>query len=623
MQTNNDPNTNSPWFTPHQNRYRGERHRADAPAAPNELGSYPPLHGSGSSAPSYEHRSHDIPMSDSRSPSDASPADLSPYAANQSPPSNEHHSMGGQMHPHYNPYQAPSNGYPTESYPPRDTQQTQYPSHQAYPGVHSNHYNPNRPPLEFAYPYHQEDEAAANRHHRSVHGPNVPSQHHPYYPPGQTQPPPQHNYQVHAREQPHRPPTGPGNPYDLYATYRHHYHAGTHPIEPSRLQAHSVGPRHFHQERRDLYGYCYGGVPPYAPQVRGLHTFPPRSTFHFSDQHLVQTHGDVRSSMGSAEPESAYTDSQRFSFSNSLNRASTHHVEGGLTPSPPTIPPPPRTQGKETAAERSNPDSKPSSGEGPLRDRQNTHDSTSLNGSSKDKSLLAVPQKQDNAAKILMQFQTKPPYSGGPTTIPNQPSMSESERTISSVAEPIAVPPHHPRRLILPCDRSILNALHCFVREELLEVFVVEDTAKNGSMVGHVGMRCVYCAQVRERTGQIDPKEAPMAIFYPKAVSEIYRLVTSWQRCHVRRCHNIPPALRKKWEKLRTTEKSRGKTAHWTDSAHDIGLTNISSRAGGIRFLPPDTVDDQEKSVGMTVETAAVTPAPSSEEPTDRTVATL
>lgn len=157
----------------------------------------------------------------------------------------------------------------------------------------------------------------------------------------------------------------------------------------------------------------------------------------------------------------------------------------------------------------------------------------------------------------------------------------------------IDVPKSFPTRLSLPGDESWLNSLHCFLRSELLEVFVVEKsqtkspTHSPGSSVGRVGLRCVHCAAARRKkmAGQSDDRgEAPMAVFYPKCVSEIYRLVTSWQRCHLRKCRNLPPDVRARWTVLRETDKSRGKTQYWVTSAKEIGLVDCSSRAGGVRF---------------------------------------
>lgn len=179
------------------------------------------------------------------------------------------------------------------------------------------------------------------------------------------------------------------------------------------------------------------------------------------------------------------------------------------------------------------------------------------------------------------------------------------------------VPPSFPTRLALPEDGMKLNSLHCFLREELLEVFVVGSSASSstssiknkhshypGSSVGRVGLRCVFCARERTRKGKgkegaassdkensyYDNDEAPMAVFYPKSIAEIYRLVTSWQRCHLRKCKYLPPDIRLKWKRLRENAKSRGKTNYWITSANRIGLVDdTQSRTGGMRFAKERT----------------------------------
>lgn len=155
---------------------------------------------------------------------------------------------------------------------------------------------------------------------------------------------------------------------------------------------------------------------------------------------------------------------------------------------------------------------------------------------------------------------------------------------------PAPIPENYPTRLALKYDDRKLNSLHCFLRSELLEIFVVQKSSQKspthspGSSVGRVGLRCVHCAMIQR--SKENREEAPMAVFYPKSISEIYRLVTSWQRCHLRKCRNLPPAVRAKWQSLRDNDKSRGKTHYWITSAKEIGLIDCQSRAGGIRFGP-------------------------------------
>ncbi|CAB9515424.1 expressed unknown protein [Seminavis robusta] len=201
------------------------------------------------------------------------------------------------------------------------------------------------------------------------------------------------------------------------------------------------------------------------------------------------------------------------------------------------------------------------------------------------------------------------------------PALASSSSSLSAPPKPPQVqhhevPKNFPTRLALPNDEAKLNSLHCFLRSELLEIFVVQKSANKspthspGSSVGRVGLRCVFCAMVRQRHAvsttaddahgnphhpRVD--EAPMAVFYPKSIAEIYRLVTSWQRCHLRKCRNLPPDIRSKWTLLRENDKSRGKTHYWITSAKEIGLVDCQSRAGGIRFATPRSSSEASGSI--------------------------
>jgi hypothetical protein len=164
-----------------------------------------------------------------------------------------------------------------------------------------------------------------------------------------------------------------------------------------------------------------------------------------------------------------------------------------------------------------------------------------------------------------------------------QPS---SQKSPSSAPPPCVIPVDYPKRLELPTDNLHLNSLHCFIRSELLELFVIEpgkDETSN-TMTGRIGLQCVHCAAARAK----DPRrenEATMAVFYPKSCNEIYRLVTNWTRCHLSKCKNLPPSVRKEWELRRAVDKSRGKTPYWAESARELGLVDCTqSRAGGVRF---------------------------------------
>ena len=208
---------------------------------------------------------------------------------------------------------------------------------------------------------------------------------------------------------------------------------------------------------------------------------------------------------------------------------------------------------------------------------------------SKEARLVKTPSVQD--ASLLLGLRSSAKKEGAAAATPELPKTTGVTTSVkkTAVKSPISIPENYPTRLARRNDSIHLNSLHCFIRSELLELFVIEeskDSNKPNSMAGRIGLQCVHCAKNRPN----DPKrrnEATMAVFYPKSVSEIYRLVTNWTRCHLRKCRNLPPDVRAHWETLRATDKTRGKTNYWTDSAYALGLVDCTkTRAGGVRFRP-------------------------------------
>lgn len=211
---------------------------------------------------------------------------------------------------------------------------------------------------------------------------------------------------------------------------------------------------------------------------------------------------------------------------------------------------------------------------------------------------------------------------------------------------------YYPTRLSMPNDESELNSLHCFVRQELLELFIVPD--KEASEFAHsftgsldddsggeytnnndiitsardspnmptrnvstltdndksnsflherrVGFRCVHCAHLHPKPSSISSKDidvrysteldlvvlqnpnSPMNVFYPKSLAELYRLVCKWQRVHFKKCKHIPPPVRRMYQHLKATDKTRGKTKYWVSSAIQLGLVDSIKPRGGIRY---------------------------------------
>ena len=232
--------------------------------------------------------------------------------------------------------------------------------------------------------------------------------------------------------------------------------------------------------------------------------------------------------------------------------------------------------------------------EAPLRELQNQNFRVAMQKLHFNPSTIPSPAQDaaTDAAEILLGLRAIP--SPPPPQDEKIEARLETPTLESLPDEPFSLP----SRLSVPEDESKLNSMHCFLRSELLELFVVETSKshkvnldpslsdsqgyKVGSASGRVGLRCVHCAQARLRNAGSEG-EAPMAVFYPKSISELYRLVTSWQRVHLRKCRNLPPSVRERYEETRQ-DKSRGKTQWWVTSAGQIGLVDCPSKAGGIRF---------------------------------------
>jgi hypothetical protein len=130
-------------------------------------------------------------------------------------------------------------------------------------------------------------------------------------------------------------------------------------------------------------------------------------------------------------------------------------------------------------------------------------------------------------------------------------------------------------RLGLPGDSLELNSLHCFVRSELLELFVADDGTKHSK---HVGIRCVHCAEAEKRDS------ATMACFFPKSLRDIYRSVCTWQRVHFRECEHIPKETRETYSQFKANDRSRGRVQYWVTSALQLGLEDIGTKREGICF---------------------------------------
>mmetsp|Transcript_16413 Transcript_16413/g.20485 ORF Transcript_16413/g.20485 Transcript_16413/m.20485 type:complete len:332 (+) Transcript_16413:103-1098(+) len=193
---------------------------------------------------------------------------------------------------------------------------------------------------------------------------------------------------------------------------------------------------------------------------------------------------------------------------------------------------------------------------------------------------------------------------------------------------------YHPQRqrlptLALPEDRTKLNSLHCFVRQTLLEIYVLDDkhrkykkhkralihrkdedydqekqrsssennnpllsapnhhnaenkpspqqnnaNAPSPSPIIRVGIRCSFCASIPRK------QRCNMSTVHPKNLSDLYRSVCTWQRIHFHQCCWIPHDVRELYWKLKREDKTRGKTTYWVESAKRVGLMDCPDGRG-------------------------------------------
>ena len=358
--------------------------------------------------------------------------------------------------------------------------------------------------------------------------------------------------------------------------------------------------------------FMHAGMEPPPGYNNGMYPSDPhcqRLPFNQSSSFSV----DSRSTMGNNNDPIAppASNNRQFSFPSHVGLRSIASDSTSKTPSPPGIPPPPPPPVIHEPHEISAPSSlDETEGGGPLRHSTlvvNRHDNHSARligslppemGSSEKKETL------DTASVLLAFSSTKKRPSSTTSTLDDTDALSLA--TMSTIPHSVAPPDHghsvtfcpptdYPKRLTMPEDKERLNQLHCFMRSDLLELVVIQPsegtketdsfakipTSTDPRQIGRVGLRCVHCSMSPDG-GRTGPS---MSIFYPKSIGEIYRLVTSWKRCHLNKCKNIPKSVREELGRLNEV-KARGKTSYWTESAAQLGLINMPTKIGGICFSP-------------------------------------
>ena len=504
------------------------------------------------------------------------------------PPHHPHHLYHREMrqgdHPAMHPHGHPNSGYPSPA------QMAQQQSHRHHHPMHSP--PPPPPPPQHNggggyYPTHSPDPFYGDP---SQFLPNAPPNHHPmnhprmYFAYGGEEGGGGHHSQFHARPpEPLDPSYNRGNPNGGYNMQYNHQHHTNYAREGPYMQAPSV----------DQSFVSYSNDPNRRPfnQSASFSSVDSRSTMGKMDPTLQTSHSETSSNGRLSLP--------------SLFGIRSIADDSSKTPSPPLVAGPMIPEPHEISA--------PSS-----LDETDGGASLRQSGIYKDRAMYesyvsCIPKEMGSSEKketmdtasMLLAFSSakKRPASTTSTlddadalslatmsTLPH--SIAPPEQSRNSVS--FKPPTEYPKRLTMPQDKERLNQLHCFMRSDLLEVVVIQPaddsktetdtfsktpTSTDPLQIGRVGLRCVHCSASHDG-GRTGPS---MSIFYPKCLSEIYRLVTSWKRCHLSKCKNIPKSVREELGRL-SEVKARGKTSYWTESAAELGLVDMPTKIGGICF---------------------------------------
>lgn len=123
-------------------------------------------------------------------------------------------------------------------------------------------------------------------------------------------------------------------------------------------------------------------------------------------------------------------------------------------------------------------------------------------------------------------------------------------------------------------DANWLSEFHCFVRNELVELFRASEDdvkARNGSIASmQLGMRCRYCAHLSStaKTGRSSA--------FPSSLRQIYQSFTMMLRDHFGGCEAIPGHLLHKFIELKD-KPAQGATdskRYWIYSAMKVGMSD-------------------------------------------------
>lgn len=167
----------------------------------------------------------------------------------------------------------------------------------------------------------------------------------------------------------------------------------------------------------------------------------------------------------------------------------------------------------------------------------------------------------------------------------------------------------HPVPLAMPSDKDWLTPLHCFVRQQCVEVFTASEsdvaTPSKGKrkpiQVGQIGIRCPHCHAV-DSEGNSKARERG-SVYYPTSISSIYNATMNLLQRHLHSCPAVPEHIMKRYETLKADDARSGTSKrYWVESARSLGLVDTPTgiRHSALRPPPLPTLTRQQESTNQT-----------------------
>ena len=163
-----------------------------------------------------------------------------------------------------------------------------------------------------------------------------------------------------------------------------------------------------------------------------------------------------------------------------------------------------------------------------------------------------------------------------------------------------------PLPLSMDSDKDWLTPLHCFVRENCVEVFcaTTKDVAtpskgkRKPIQVGQVGIRCPHCHRANGSAGQRERG----SVYYPTTISSIYNATMNLLQRHLHSCSSVPKEIMGQYQTLKADDARSGTSKkYWIESALSLGLVDTPNgiRVSARRPPPLPRLSRQQHSVEM------------------------